>query len=332
MSAVSPRPAVASLTMFLFYLDRQRSTLTAERIEGYSQMIQTATADFEDRLERINETLEILVNKKVAGSGSEAAEAAAAAEVHQIQEERLGTEKSLEICTKLSEHISQLRLAGRNGAGSNTAGDTDSVTERITSEGLDECEGSILRMAARLTCHEKKLFNRLASMAQGSGGSNGKNDVEIIRLKDEWESTQRQKEILSKASRKLEETVSVIQNRATGNAIQVMVSVDGKPLHGTNEATGPNIGQAGGNMSNETVQQIMQGMVKVALASYENERASRRDNAKKTKPTTKVTAKAAMAEDEGYEGEESSGDSKFEDLYGEGFTLECESPTEQNQR
>jgi hypothetical protein len=300
---------VMFLTLFLL-LDRQRSTLTDERIEGYAQMIQRATAGFEDRLERIDGRLEILVGQTVARTGPEAAKAAA--EVRQIQEERASTEKYMQICTQLLEHINQLRLAGRRGPGSSTASETDFVPQRIANEGLDECAESISRMASKLASHEKNLFNRLAKAMTGSGTS-ARDEVEIARLRSEWESTRTQMEILTKAGRKLEETVSVIQNRATGNAIQVMVSADGKPIHGTNEGTGEWARQVGGYMSNETIQQVMRDMLKMTLATCEVEKA-------------KASEKKAIAGKD--RDEESSEDSKFEDLYGEGFTLACESPTE----
>lgn len=238
-----------------------------------------------------------------------------AVEVQQIQEERLGTEKCLQICTQLSEHIAQIRLAGLSGSASSSSSRLDTAPERITNEGLDECEDSLSRMANRLACHEKALFTRLASMVKGSGMADG-SAGEIARLREEWESTHRQMEILSKAGRKLEETVSVIRNHATGNAIQVMVSVDGKPIHGTNEGTGEWTRQVGGYMSNETVQEIMRGMVQMTVATREGEKAS---------VSKKAEVKKAARMDG--ESEESGEDSKFEDLYGEGFTLECESPT-----
>jgi hypothetical protein len=304
-----PELTVMFLTIFLL-LDRQRSTLTDERIESYAQMIQRATAGFEDRLERIDGRLEILVDQTVARTGPEAAKVAA--EVHQIQEERASTEKYMQICTQLLEHINQLRLAGRRRPGSSTASEADFVPQRIANEGLDECAESISRMATKLASHEKNLFNRLAKAMTGSGTS-ARDEAEIARLRSEWESTRTQMEILTKAGRKLEETVSVIQNRATGNAIQLMVSANGKPIHGTNEGTGEWTSQAGGYMSNETIQQVMRDMLKMTLATCEVEKA-------------KASEKKAIAGKD--RDEESSEDSKFEDLYGEGFTLACESPTE----
>jgi hypothetical protein len=218
------------------------------------------------------------------------------------------------MCTQLLEHINQLRLAGRRRPDSSTASETDLVPEIIANEGLHECTESISRMASRLASHEKNLFNRLVKAMTGSGASAG-DEVEIARLRSEWESTHTQMEIMTKAGRKLEETVSVFENRATGNAIQVMFSTDGIPIRGTNEGTGDWTRQAGGHMSNETAQQVMRDMLQMTLASCELEKAK-----------LKASEKKATAGKDG--DEEGSKDSKFDQLYGEGFTLACESPTE----
>ena len=66
-------------------------------------------------------------------------------------------------------------------------------------------------------------------------------------------------------------------------------------------------------MSNETLQQVMRDMLKMTLATYEGEKA-------------KASERKVLAEKDGDEA--SSEDSKFEDLYGEGFTLAREPPTE----
>lgn len=302
--------------VFLLTLDSQKSTHTDEQIKGYSQLINTATADLEDRMQRIDETLETLVMRQVETRGSETDQQVATVEVEQIQEERLSTEKCLEICAQLKESIRQLRPATRNERGENSdAGSVATVPETVTNEGLDECEENLSRMVEKLTLHEKHLFDQLASLVTKPGLPGG-NSAEIKTLRDEWESTRTQMNILSKAERKLEETVSVIRNRANGNALQLMVSTNGKPLHGTNEGTGQYIRQFGGYMSNETVQTIIQGMVSMTVAASADETI----NGPQKPMATESDATRAGVPD-------TDGDSKFEDLYGEGFSLACESPT-----
>lgn len=276
-------------------------------------MIERAAANFEDRLGRIDGRLETLVERTAAGSESEEA-AKAAAEAQQIQEERSTTEKYLQTCAHLLKQINGLR-ARPQGPDSSAGSETGSVPEKIASEGLDECAESVSRMASRLASHERDLFDRLGEVLTRSGTSAADYE-EIGKLRAEWQSTRAQMDILSKAEKKLGETTSVIENHATGNAIQVMVTVDGRPLHGKNEGTGPWTRQVGGRMSNESLQQVLQSMVSMSLAAYEDTKASRRKERVQEQP-------GAQAVDDS----ESSASSKFEDLYGEGFTLECESPT-----
>lgn len=302
-----PEFTLTFLTLVLF-LYRQSSTLTHERIEGYAQMLQRATAGIDDRLDRIDGRLEILVDQTVASTGPEAAEAAA--EVQQIQEERASTERYKQICAQLLEQIKQFRLAGRRDPGSSTASETDFVPERIANEGLDECTESLSRMASKLAAHEKHLFTRLAKAITGSGTS-PRDEAEISRLRSEWESTHTQMEILTKAARKLEETVTVIQNRATGNAIQLLVSANNRPIQGTNVGTGKWTTQMGGYMNNESLQKVMGDMLQMTLATCEVEKAK-----------TKAKEPTAGSDRDG----ESSDSSKFEDLYGEGYPLSSNPP------
>lgn len=277
------------------------SALTDERVEGYMQLIQRATAGFEDRLQRIDGRLEILADLAAASTGANNAEAAM--EVHQIQEDRANTERYLAICTQLMSHINELRLAGRRDPDSTSA---DSVSEKIANEGFDECADSISRMASRLATHEQQLFKRLSDAMMSSAPST-MDGAEISRLRSEWKSTHAQMDILSKAERKLKETVSIINNRATGNAIQVMVSVDGKPIHGTNEGTGEWTRQVGGYMSNESLQQVMQGMLKMSMCDLEKSKLGKENSV----PEHVVEKKKS--------------ESTFESVYGGGNTLGSES-------
>lgn len=281
------------------------TALTDERIEGYMQLIQRATAGFEDRLERIDGRLESLAEQAAASTEADSSSSGAAAELRQIQEDRANTERYLGICTQLLAHVNELRPAGRRGRDASSSGSRDveeSVPDKIANEGLDECADSISRMVYKLATHEKLLFSRLSDAMMGSAAASPSNGAEIARLRSEWESTHKQMDILSKAEVKLKETVSVINNRATGNAIQVMVSVDGKPLHGTNEGTGEWTRQVGGYMSNESLQQVMKGMLQMTLATGDS-----KNEAKDTTPRG--------------EDEESTRRSAFESRHGGGKPL-----------
>jgi hypothetical protein len=287
--------------------------MTAEKIEGYNQLIQTTTADFEDRLERIDERLDKLLSQRVAGSGPASEETE---EIKQIREERLSTETCIQICARLSEHLNQIRLVARRVTGSGAAKEVNGAADENTNPWLDECEENLSRVAMSLASYEKELFNRLAGKMRGLGSSTGE-AMEIARLRDEWESTHRSMEIVSKAGKKLEETVSVIENRAKGdNAIQLMVSADGQAIHGINQGEGEWARQVGGRMSNETVQEIMRSLVSITVAT-----SGKGTGGGEGKAEQQEGAEKQEKADTGIE------DSKFDDLYGKGQSLERESPT-----
>ncbi|EHK27036.1 uncharacterized protein TRIVIDRAFT_211341 [Trichoderma virens Gv29-8] len=280
----------------------RRSAITSENIEGYNDLLCSAREDLEDRLERIDERLDTLLGGR---SGSESV--SDTTELMQIKEEKLSTEKSLAICAQLSMHISQLQVQYATYPAAGTGGGTDkaSISEKITNEGLQECQHSLSRMAAKLREHERLLFSRLTEKMKASS-STPEEAADIARLRDEWESTFESMNILSKAGSYFEKETSVIENHATGDAHQVMVTTDEKTLHGTNRGLGWRSRQIGGRMNDETVRQISRDMVTVTIKNvYDNEPPARGGT-----PTTGPAGR-----------EPASRHAEFHERYGEGFKL-----------
>ena len=164
-----------------------------------------------------------MLSQNIPSVGSEADEVA------QIKEERQSTEQSLRICAQLSEHITQAQLASANRSNDGSDIRSDSVSEKITSDGLQECKESLSRMTGKLASHEKQLFDRLVEKMNASSSSpTAATAADIARLRDEWESTRESMNLLSSANAQLERSISVIENHATGDAIQFMVSTKAK--------------------------------------------------------------------------------------------------------
>jgi hypothetical protein len=232
---------------------RRKSSATAENIEGYLDLLETARADLGDRIETIIDKLDN-IEQRVTGSASEAYE------VKQIKEEKLSAEKGLQICAQLSAQIEQIQLTATRASHSNNGSDGSSVSDKITREGLEDCKNSLSRMATKLKSREKELFNSLAQRISASSRSPA--DAEAIAgLREEWESTRESMDILSTAGSYLGVSTSVIENRAIGDAFQIMVSSNGKVLHGTNRADGWRARQFGGYMTDETVRQLSRDML-----------------------------------------------------------------------
>lgn len=287
---------VANLRFFGLY--SRQSALTAESVESYNDLLSTAKAGLEDHLERMDEKLERILSQNVAASELDTSE------VKRIKDERLSTEKCLQICSRLSEHIDQVLSTALDNGSANASGGSSSIPEKITNEGLNECKGSLARMSQQLASHEKQLFDRLMTKL-GSASASQQNSDDIIRLREEWQSTRKSMDILSTASNHLEKNISIIENYATGDAVQVMVSANGKTLHGTNRSVGWRSRQIGGYLDNETVRQISRDMVSITINTTDDREP-------------RLGGEAATASD-GKEREER--DSQFMERYGEGFKL-----------
>lgn len=241
-------------------------------MEGYDELLKTTKASLEGRLEMIDDKLDLMLSHNVTRSQAEADD------VSQIKEERRSTEYCLQICAQLSEHISQIQLVHTQASSSSGEGENakpSSTSEEITNEGLQECRNSLARMAARLASHEKQLFNRLADKMRATNNSSAAAD-DVTRLRDEWESAYQSMELLSSAANQLERSVSVIENHATGDAVQFMVSTKGKVLRGTNRGLGWRTRQFGGYLDDETVRQLSRDMNRVSLRSGDEAQHSAR--------------------------------------------------------
>jgi hypothetical protein len=188
-----------------------------------------------------------------------------APELTQIKEETMNTEMCLEICGQLSEHISQIQLT--TNAATNAGGSTDerSIPETITMEALEECKQRISQLDTKLKGHEKLLFSLLTEKMKTSTTSPTE-AVDIAGLRENWESTRESMEIQLKAEQYLDKEVSEIENHATVDAVQVMVSTNGKTLHGTKRAARWRTRQIGGQLDNETLRQISRDMESIANA------------------------------------------------------------------
>jgi hypothetical protein len=219
-----------------------------------------------------------------------------------IQEERLSTQKCLQICAQLSEHIHQIPLASeRNGS---PGGDPDTMPERITINGLQECKNSLALTAAKLERHMSELIDRLIVKSKAAITSE-EEAADLARLREEWATTRQCVDICSQADIHLKENTSIIDNYATGDAVQFMVSTDGKIIHGRNRGLGWRSRQVGGHLSDRTVQKLSQDFSHMSFQSIGRASPSLRDN---TPP----------ADNDGTQHESSS---EFKERYGRGFKL-----------
>ncbi|KIX10436.1 uncharacterized protein Z518_01518 [Rhinocladiella mackenziei CBS 650.93] len=231
----------------------RESSATVERIEIYTDLLNTTKANLQDRLERIDEKMDRIIVQKKGGSEKDAHE------VKLIEEERLSTEKCLQICTQLSDHISQIQLTAKRSTGPNGPLGSSSLPQKVADEGFQGCVDSLSRATSKLEEHERQLFDRLIEKSKTALFSED-DRTDIARLRDEWLTTRHHLNIWSTAQSHLRDKVSTIENYAKGDAIQIMASTGEKTIHGKNQGLGAKTGQVGGYMSNDTIQQSLRMM------------------------------------------------------------------------
>lgn len=225
-------------------------------------------------------------------------------ELHSLREERLSTEKCLQICAELSSHIDQIQqMSNEAGSSRGSVGDKASP-ETVTNEGLQECKSSLAMTAAKLEKHMREVMDRLLVKSK-SAISSDEDAQDLSRLRDEWETARQCLDICSRADSHLKENVSIIENHGTGDALQFMVSANGKVLHGKNRGVGWRSRQVGGYISNESIQQISRDLAVMHTCHLKSETSTPKDDA------TPSTGDAV----------EDETTVEYQERYGQGFSL-----------
>ena len=188
-------------------MSSRRTSVTAEKLESYELLIETATDDLQDHLDSIDEKLEAIFRRAVTESNSDSTELSV------MKEERLSTQRCLQICDELSEHIKRISLP--SGRGSYTPGpiDIQGLPEKTMHEGLRDCRNSLVSTVAKLERHMKDLTDKMVAKSRAVMAS--EDDIaDLVRLQEEWETARHCVSICSKAEDHLEENISVIENNA----------------------------------------------------------------------------------------------------------------------
>lgn len=283
----------------LFNLISRRSSATADKLNEHKALIEIATEDLADHLDSIDEKLETIFEQRATGVGTDSMR------IRAIKEEKLSTERSLQICGQLLEHINQIRLS---------ATDQQGFPGSVINEGLQNCRDSLAVTAAKLENHMKDLMDRM--VAKSKSAMTSEDDIaDLARLREAWETTRQCMHICSTADDHLDKNVSVIENYAIGDAVQFMVSTNGKTLRGKNQGHGWRTRQVGGHLNDETVVQISRDMSGIGLEISGNAAVPPRGD-----PAVAINAAATQAATEAnIHGKQSS---KVWKAHGRGYTLD----------
>lgn len=235
-------------------------------MEEYRNLIKTATDDLEARLESIDEKLETIFARTLTDSDVDAVE------MRLIREERASTQKCLQICSQLSDHIDQIQLhPAQHSESSSRPTHPIPLPEIVTSQGLQECQDSLRDASAKLERHMHDVVDRLLVKSKISMASE-EEVAELTRLQEEWKTARHCMGICSKADDHLKETISIIENFATGDdTIQFLVSTNDRVIHGKNRGYGTRQRQVGGHLSDLSLQQISRDMANVSLGGKEEQ-------------------------------------------------------------
>ncbi|KAJ5166577.1 uncharacterized protein N7482_005358 [Penicillium canariense] len=289
----------ATINIALTDANIRQTSANTEALEDYKHLIQDAKDDLEARLESIDDKLECIVNKSVAQSGPDAAE------LQSMKEERLSTEKCLQICAQLSDHIDQIQLTSDRSGAPHGSDSAHVSPERVTNDGLQECKNSLSLTAAKLEKHMQDVMNRILLETKTTITSE-KDAQDLARLQDEWNTARQCLDICSKADDNLKENVSVIENYGTGDALQFMVSTNGKILHGKNRAYGWRTRQVGGYVSDASVQQLSRDIATINMNYLKKAEPSSTDG---SIPDQRDAVESGMT-------------AEYKQRYGRGFKLE----------
>ena len=217
-------------------------------------MIKDATADLEDHLKSIDEKLESTFSQAASRSDEDAIQ------MQQMQEERSSTQQGLAICAQLSAHISRIQplLAADHGRRSADAHAMPPVVaERITREGLEECQDTLSNTANRLEKHLKSIMDRLMAKSK-TALSSPQDAAELGRLQEEWETARLCLDICFKANENATKAdINVFENiKGDREVLQFFASTTGKIIHAKDISLGPRGVQFGGQLNDASIQQI----------------------------------------------------------------------------
>ncbi|KAL0937440.1 uncharacterized protein CTRU02_207171 [Colletotrichum truncatum] len=226
----------------------RQSATTAEQLEKCQAMIQTTTADLEERLDTIDSKLAAVLERNVNQDDPDAKE------LQRIRAERASTQQCLDICTQLAKHID--RIQRQRPASPSTPVGAGTYPNRVTDEGLEACKKRLTQTVAELEEHMHKLMHQL--MDKSTAKMINKDELEeFAKLQKEAATARQCLDICFRAESHVKENISIIDNYSTGDdTIQWLVSTNGKTIHGKNRGYGALIRQVGGHLNDVSVQQI----------------------------------------------------------------------------
>lgn len=173
-------------------------------------------------------------------------------------------EACMRICAIFSTHIAQAEQRTRASIASDGGIPSMPESDAIDEDDLQDCKDNLSHLSNREARREEELFNTLAERMAATNDPR-ETAGSIAQIRDEWMLARKSMVALTTALRYLEQHAGVVENFATGDAVQFMVSTQGKVLHGRNRGLGWRARQVGGYMEDETVRELSRNFNSLAF-------------------------------------------------------------------
>ncbi|KAH8658388.1 hypothetical protein BX600DRAFT_65483 [Xylariales sp. PMI_506] len=272
----------STITVALAYATLRQTSATAEMVREYSILVRNAVDDFNQHMESIKGKIEISFANPVtaaAEGGDEDLD-----ELEALRAELLSTQKSIEMCTQLSNYLEEIqRNQAQNDPNSGNSSGSESLHSKIVKDGLDDLKEDIQVMVGKLEALMSDLMNRMIEKSKTTTLSE-EEVTDLTRLRDEWETALQCRNVYAKADSYLKDHRSVIENYASGDdSVQIMVSTNNKTLRGQNRGFGARLTQVGGHMNDLSFQAFAQNFARSGTTGF-GEATSTSSNPTSTPP------------------------------------------------
>jgi hypothetical protein len=233
----------------------RKTVVTIQVLDDYKSLIADTKSDLQERLDTIDAKLSLMAVTTTMPPEE------AAKDHRQFQEERDGTRLCLEICSKVSLHLEQVRRSvwiGEAAPAGVTMERTTSLDKLVssrftTAESLTSCEDILKAQSARLRDHLER-----SSQSSDEPELSKEQIAERQRIKNEYETTKMSLALCEEASQRADEkgTSYYEDIQLAEDTKQVIVSTIGDLISAKGITVGPRSINFMGQMSNESLQQL----------------------------------------------------------------------------
>lgn len=252
------------------------SNISVEAIQSCRSLIEVTTIDLGAYLDDIRQKLGTLVAREDRGTGPDAAA------VKRMEDERLSTEKGLELCLQLSQHIDQIQSSfASEEEHPPSPFDPNPTSKMLVGEGLEGAKDYLSFSLQRLERHRQKIADRQKLDPTGSIPPDDK--LLLDKLQGEADTLQQCLKFCSNVDSYLEKQISHIENDAQGDdSIQIMVSTNLQPFNGKNKGVGNRLKQGGGHWDDASLQQVSRDFATISNHQKETLSAQQKETKKST--------------------------------------------------